>query len=77
MKDDRLCKKFIKLFVKIGFTTAVLVLVISTVLYFCAGRIGDYYILKEISIELIHTSRKCAGVTALGGFLLDLTRERH
>ena len=74
MKDNLSYGKFIKIFVITGFSFAALALVISLALHVCAGRTGDYYLFNEISIELIHTARKCAGTTALGAYLLRLIK---
>lgn len=68
--------KFIKIFVLSGFALALLSLTVSVFLHVFAGRIGDYYSMNEISIELIRTSRKCAGVTAFGGLMLRMSDTR-
>lgn len=70
MKDGLFYIKFIKIFVLSGFSIAALLIAASLALHIFAGKEGNYYLLNEISIELIHTSRKCAGITALGAYLL-------
>lgn len=72
MKNGLQYCKFIKIYVKAGFALAIAAIAVSLILHFFAKKGGDYYLLNEISIELIHTSRKCAATTALGAFLLSL-----
>lgn len=65
--------KFVKILVITGFSIVVLTLLSSFLIQIIALRSKDYYLLNEISIELIKTSGKCAATTSLGSFLISLT----
>ena len=70
MKEKISISKFIKVFAVTGFSIAVTILIISMIIQVLAVKSENYYLLNEISIGLIHSSRQCAGTTAFGSFLL-------
>lgn len=72
MKEKIKLKKCSKILLLSSSILIIILLMFSLVLQLLAGRNFDYYLLNEMSISLIKTSRQIAGVAVFGIIMFEI-----
>ena len=72
MKEKIKLKKCSKVLLFSSSILIIILLIFSLILQLLAGRNFDYYLLNEMSISLIKTSRQIAGVAVFGIIMFEI-----
>lgn len=61
--------------VRIGMAGVLALVLVSGVVELCAGRLGDYYLLTEISRRLLMCSQQCTAVFGVAALVVQGTKK--
>lgn len=77
MKEKFKINKFTKIVLYTGSIMTAILILASLFCHIFAGRLGDYYILYPLSLDLITSARQCVGVTVFGTIMFEIVNKKQ
>ncbi|MBQ6624659.1 MAG: hypothetical protein IIX39_02450 [Clostridia bacterium] len=77
MKEKIKINKYSKIILLSGSIITSMLIIASLFCHIFAGRLGDYYILHPLSLDLITSARQCVGVTIFGTIMFEIVNKKQ